>query len=184
MWSPSSGRAAGGRVPALRVTRRGLCLLGAAGLAAVLGGCGWRLRGSSGGYSLGGRLIQVQDQAGRAGLRRAVRQAIEGSGGRYTEAPGEADWVLTLHGSQRSRETASVGADGEVLDYRLTYTLDYSLAEAGGERLVSRQSLEAERTFADPSGGADARRAREDELAAELRAEVVRLLMLRLQALD
>ena len=77
MWSPSSGPAAGGRVPALRVTRRGLCLLAAAGLAAVLGGCGWRLRGSSGGYSLGGRLIQVRDQAGRAGLRRAVRQAID-----------------------------------------------------------------------------------------------------------
>ncbi len=152
-------------------------------LAAVLGGCGWRLRGSSGGISLGGRLIQVRNRTGSAALRRAVRQAIEGSGGRYTEASGEADWVLTLHGSERSRETASVDADGEVLDYRLTYVLDYSLAEAEGERLIARQSLEAERTFVDPAGGADARRAREDELAAELRAEVVRLLMLRLQTL-
>ncbi len=154
-----------------------------AGLALALSACGWQLRGAPGGVSLDEQRIQVVDEAGSSALRREVRRAIQGAGGQYTESAAEADWVLTLHGRGSSRETASVGADGDVLDYRLTYSIDYSVADADGETRIQRTSLDAQRTFADPAGGADERRARESELEDELRADAVRLLMLRLQAL-
>ncbi|MFW6380174.1 MAG: LPS assembly lipoprotein LptE [Halorhodospira sp.] len=164
--------------------RAALALLGGGLLAAVATGCGWRLRGAPGGASLEGRALQVRDQAGSPELRRAVRRGIEGAGGREVEDLAAADWVLTLHGHGRSRRKGQVGTDGEVVDYELTYTVTYSVASHEGETLLRRQSLEAQRTFAEPAGGADARRAREEELEAELRAEAVRLMMLRLQTLD
>ncbi|MBK5936686.1 MAG: LPS assembly lipoprotein LptE [Halorhodospira halophila] len=158
-------------------------LLGVAVLALALSACGWQLRGAPGGISLDDRVIQVVDEAGSSELRREVRRAIEGGGGQYTESAAGAEWVLTLHGRGSSRDTASVGAGGDVLDYRLTYTIDYSVVDAEGETRIQRTSLDAQRTFADPDGGADERRAREAELEEELRADAVRLLMLRLQAL-
>lgn len=151
-------------------------------LALALSACGWQLRGTGGAVSLDDRAIHLIDEAGSAELRREVRAAVEGGGGTVADAAAEADWVLTLHGRGTSRETASVGADGEVRDYRLTYTLQYSLADGAGETLLPRQSLDAERTFAAPDS-TDARRAREAELESELRADAVRLMMLRLQAL-
>ncbi|WP_041595180.1 LPS assembly lipoprotein LptE [Halorhodospira halophila] len=152
-------------------------------LALALSACGWQLRGAPGGISLDGQVIQVVDEAGSSELRREVRRGIQGAGGQYTEGAADADWVLTLHGRGSSRDTASVGADGDVQDYRLTYTIDYSVAGGDGETRIQRTSLDAQRTFADPAGGADERRAREAELEEELRADAVRLLMLRLQAL-
>ncbi len=167
--------------PRWRAAARGLAVAGVLVLALGIAACGWQLRGAEGGISLDGRVIQVVDNAGSADLRRAVRRGIEQAGGRYTEDPDEADWVLTLHGRGTERETGAVGAGGDAEDYRLTYRVDYSLGEPVGEELLGRQSIEAERRFAEPEGGADARRAREEQLEDELRMDAVRLLMLRLQ---
>ncbi|MBK1725485.1 LPS assembly lipoprotein LptE [Halorhodospira neutriphila] len=152
-------------------------------LAGALSACGWQLRGGSGGLSLDGQAVQVVDEAGSAALRRAVRSGVEGAGGRLASGPEAADLVLTLHGQGSSREAVSVGVSEGEREYRLRYRIDYSVREPGGEALIARETAGAERRFTDPAGGADQRRSREAELAAELRDEAVQMLMLRLQAL-
>ncbi|WP_200192000.1 LPS assembly lipoprotein LptE [Halorhodospira abdelmalekii] len=145
--------------------------------------CGWQLRGSGAGASLDGQGVYLADEVGSASLYSEARRAIELAGGRYVSSRGEADWVLTLHDQERERETGAVGVGGDAQDYRLYYRIDYSVSAVDGERRLSRQRFESSRTFAEPAGGADARRQREDELEEELRRDALRMILLRIQAL-
>ena len=151
-------------------------------LAAALAACGWQLRGA-GGASLDGRAVQVVDRAGSADLMVEVRRGVESAGGRYVESVAAADLVLVLHGEGDSREVLSVGTDGEIREYELRYRLEYSVQQPDGEQLVGRQSLRTNRAYPYDPAAAEAGRALERELLAELRADAVRPMMFRLQVL-
>ncbi len=151
-------------------------------LALAISGCGWQLRGASGTTSLDGQAVQVANETGSAALGEEVREAVTSAGGHYSEGGSKADWVLTLYDQRMESETAAVGADGEVQDYRLTYTLEYGLEGAEGGARVERDSVAVERSLPAP-GNPNERQAREQALKTELRTDAVRLMMLRLQAL-
>lgn len=149
----------------------------------MLSACGWQLRGSSAGLSLEGQGIYVVDSIGNSGLRRAMRQGIQGADGRQVESRERADLILTLHSSRSEREIGSVDMGGEIQDYRLTYSVKYSVEDDAGNLLVESQSANARRTFAEMGGGADQRQTREDDVEQELMGDVARMILLRLQSL-
>ncbi|MCG5548098.1 LPS assembly lipoprotein LptE [Halorhodospira halochloris] len=165
-----------------RVYFRG-ALLAVVLLGLVVSACGWQLRGSPGGISLAGQGLYVIDDIGSSDLRRAVRRGIEGAGGRQVESRNEADLVVILHTRSSDRETAAVGVGGDAEEYRLEYRVSYSVEDSAGDVLIDRQAANAMRTFAEVEGGADQRRRREDDIEEELRDEVARMIMLRLQVI-
>lgn len=149
-------------------------------LVAALTACGWTLRGS-GGASLDGRGVQVVDNAGSSALRRSVERSVEGAGGRVVDQAREDDLVITLYGEGDSQRTLSVGSDGEVTENEVTYNFQYSVSDARGETVLSRQRMQSSRAY--PKDNPEQARRRRQELVEELREDAVRLMLLRVQIL-
>lgn len=100
----------------------------------LLQGCGFHLRGVV-------QLPEIMNATWVSGsgvssdLLDAAKESVRNSNGGIAASASVATAVLELSGEQFSRRVATVGSDGKVSEYQLSYQLGWKLRQTGGEVL-------------------------------------------------
>lgn len=117
-------------------------------LAALLGACGFQLRGS---YALPFDTLYV-GIAETSELHAQIRRAIEaGSATRVVPTAREADAALTVLLDQPQKNVLSLDASGRVREFQLVRTFSFRLADARGATMIEPSQIVIRRdiTFSD-----------------------------------
>jgi LPS-assembly lipoprotein len=129
--------------------RRVLRLLWALPLsAAVLPGCGFRLRGS---VEIPAELspIYIEAPAGSP-VRRALEDQLRGGSVQMTGIRADAKLILRILSERRASRVAAVDARGKRLAYELRYLVRFDAVDPQGEEKVPPLNLDLVRTFDNP----------------------------------
>ena len=145
----------------------------------LLGACGFHLRGSE------TSRVQLPPTylAGTPGpLQRAVRHYLNVSGVSVVEVRKDAQLVINLIGEDVQRRVLSVGSTGKVEEYEVHYGATYALTRGNGESLIPAETLGQQRSYSFNEANVLAKDAEQDRLVQDMRRDVVRQMMLRVQS--
>lgn len=128
--------------------------------AALLGGCGFHLRGNQV-LSAGADNLYV---SGNSLLRREIEVFLEGSDTKVLSSADGADVLLSVSGERYERRVLSVDPDsGKAREFQLAYSVNLNARSPDGEVLLPPQSVSLLRDFVFD----------EDQLLGKSREEVV-----------
>jgi LPS-assembly lipoprotein len=151
----------------------------------LLSGCGFKLRGA---YQLPAAMQQTYIDATsvNAGLVRDLSIALRASNIELLDAPRSDAAQLKLFKETRSKRVVSVDSRGRAREYTLSYAVSFTLAgqQPGSDDVfrIEQQNLQIERDFLfDPEDVLGNARG-ESQLYEEMRQDLVRLILLRLQS--
>ena len=154
----------------------------AAGLAAVLSGCGFQLRGSGGSYTMPFHSIYVgfpDNSALGTELKRNLRAGDVVIADKAEGA--EAQFVVL--GENRGKSILSLNSLGRVREYLLTYTLSFSVRDPKGVELLAPAEISLRRNMAFDETQVLAKESEEALLYRDMSADLVQQIMRRLAAL-
>ncbi len=146
----------------------------------LMAACGFQLRGA---YQLPQAMSSTYiESASQSELVTELARSLQNSGIEVLSQPVETAAILKLHNEQKSRRVVSVDARGRAREYTLIYALRFSVKNASAGFSLDDQTLSIERDFLfDPEDVLGNSRG-QDELYADMRQDLVRLVMLRLQS--
>lgn len=153
-------------------------ILLAAGMAVLLGACGFHLRGS-GEAKLAFNELDVQARDEHGDTVRELTRVLEGSGVKVH--PG-APYKLVLVDEQQTQRVASRTGAARSAEYQATTQLEYQLRTANDLVLLDN-TLETSRTYVHDNNNVISSSLEQDQLQREMRSELIRQLLLRLQSL-
>jgi LPS-assembly lipoprotein len=150
-------------------------------LVLLLSGCGFALRGSA---ELPAQMqpLYLESLAGDSDMLREVRRTLQNNRVQLVTEPGEG-FALGIGNEERSERVVSVNVNARAGEYELTLSLPWQLRQgatvvAGPERLsISRAYL------ADPNN-AVAKSQEGEQILREMRQDLSRQLLRRLQAVQ
>jgi len=146
---------------------------------ALLSACGFHLRGSV------TERVQLPPTflAGQAGpLQREVRHYLTISEAPLVEEQKDAQLVIRLIGEDIQRRVLSVGATGKVQEYEVHYAATYAVERAGGEVIIPQEILDQQRSYTFNEAEVLAKDVEQERLVQDMRRDVVRQMMRRLQS--
>jgi LPS-assembly lipoprotein len=148
-------------------------------LPLLLTACGFQLRGANI-LPPGKNSIYL---VASGNLREQVSIFLEGSDTRLVKDRGSADVVLTLANPRFNRRVLSVDPDtGKEREFELSYTLDMNAREAGGENLISPQSVTLLRDYVFDRTALIGAGQEESVLRREMMRDAVQQVLSRLRA--
>jgi len=155
----------------------------AAGLAAVLSGCGFQLRGSGDSYTLPFHSIYIgfpETSALGTELKRNLR-----AGDRIVIADKaeNAEVMFVVQGEQQGRQILSLNSLGRVREYLLTYTLTFAVRDKAGRELLPSTQISLRRNMPYDESQALAKENEAALLYRDMQADIVQQIMRRLAAI-
>lgn len=142
-------------------------------------GCGFHLRGTE----TSRVQLPATYLAGPAGpLQREVRHYLTVSEVPVMEEQKDAKLVIDLIGEDVQRRVLSVGSTGKVEEYEVHYGATYSVERGSGESLIPRETLGQQRSYSFNEADVLAKDVEQERLVQDMRRDVVRQMMLRLQS--
>jgi LPS-assembly lipoprotein len=157
-------------------------LLLVAVLLALLSACGWQLRGATMG-SLEGRAVMLRMEANLPEIERDLRRGLQGLNAELVETAEAADAVLIVMGEESRRRALAVDRDAQVQEYEIEYGVRIRLEDAEGESLAEPELISRSRGYRYEAADLLATQAREESVREEMRRDVVRVVLMRAQAL-
>ena len=162
--------------------RSALALLSQAGLASLLlGGCGFKLRGSQ---NFSFSTLAVMPNPGGAlavELRRSLGDSVR------VLAPDEpldkAQVVLDILQEQREKTVVGVSSSGQVREFQLRIRLKFRVRNAAGDELTPETELTQTRDMSFSETAVLAKEAEEVLLYRDMQSDLVQQLMRRLEAI-
>ena len=150
-------------------------------VAALLSGCGFRLRGS---IDLPPELTEVALEGTRPNgeLGIALRNGFARVGGQVVDSAASANSVLVITQDSSSRRVLSVDSTGQANEYELAYTLGFRLDDPDGTNRVVQQSINLRRQYRFDPNLTLAKADQEARLVREMRQDAVRQMLRRLKA--
>lgn len=147
--------------------------------AALLGGCGFHLRG---GLDLPENIRTVQVMAPQA-LRNDILALLESGGIEASTSSAEADASITVTSERFSRRVLSVDpTTGKEREFELAYTVDFGVIRRDGTQVIDSGTVNLLRDYVfDPQAVIGTSR-EEDVLRDEMRRDAARQLMRRVEA--
>ena len=155
-------------------------LLPAACCLLLLSGCGFHLRGTE-----TSRVhLPPTYLAGPAGpLQQEVRHFLTVSEVSVVEEQKDAQLVINLIGEDIQRRVLSVGSTGKVEEYEVHYGATYAVEHGGsGESLIPKETIGQQRSYSFNQADVLAKDVEQERLVQDMRRDVVRQMMLRLQS--
>jgi len=144
----------------------------------LLNGCGFHLRGSVNPVHLPPTFV-----AGPAGpLQQEVLRYLAISKVLVVEDQKEAQLTIHLLNENVQRRVLSVGSNGKVQEYEVRYQATYSAVRSDGQVVIAPETLEQMRSYTYDQSAALAKDTEQDRLVQDMRRDVVRRMMRRLQA--
>jgi LPS-assembly lipoprotein len=153
-------------------------LLLAAAASALLGACGFQLRGAA---HLPFSTLYVQG-SGNTPLGQELRRALKAANVRLEDAPGKAEATLTIMSEIRDRLILSLGGQGRVREYQLRYRLAYQLTDAKSVVITAPTEILIKRDISFNDNEALAKESEEALLYRDMQSDAVQQLLRRLQA--
>jgi LPS-assembly lipoprotein len=155
-------------------------LLAGAGATAVLGGCGFKLRGAQ---TLPVETLflalPVNSPLG-AEITRVVRSSTNA---RVVSDRKEAQAIFELLGEAREREVLSVNAQGRAREYQLRLLTTFRVVDPNGIELIAPTTLTARRDIAFNESELLAKESEEALLYRDMQSDLVRQMVTRLQGM-
>lgn len=156
-----------------------------AGLMAVLllSACGFHLRGE---VKLAPELNKVYLQGGDPydPLVREWTRSLIAAGVTVVEEVKDATAIVQILRNSGERRVLSVRSTGKVQEYELYQTLDFRVRDTAGRELLDVQHLELARDYLFDPNDVLGKASEEETLRRDMRRDLVRLAMLRLEALS
>lgn len=148
----------------------------------ALSACGFHLRGQ---VQLAPQLSKVYIEGGNPydPLVRDLTRALTGAGAAVVEDPQSATAVLQILNNSGDRRVLSVRSTGKVQEYELYQTFTFRVRDAAGKELLAAQPLELTREYLFDVNDVLSTSNEEESLRRDMRRDLVRLAMLRLEAL-
>ena len=151
----------------------------AAACLLLLSACGFHLRGTE------TSRVQLPPTYldGAAGpLQQEVRHYLSISGVSVVAEQKDAQLLIRLIGEDVQRRVLSVGSTGKVEEYEVRYTASYAVERGKGESVIPKESLSEQRSYSFNEADVLAKDAEQERLVQDMRRDVVRRMMLRLQS--
>lgn len=150
-------------------------------LALLGAGCGFRLRSD---FSVPPEMaVTYVDGDARSELVIGLKRALRASEVEITETLDQATAVLRVFGERSGRRVLSVSSGGAVSEYEVYYAVSFQVAYPNSERPAQEaQALRLTRDYVFDAAGVLSASEEEQTLRAEMRRDLVRLIMVRLQA--
>lgn len=151
-------------------------------LLLALTACGFHLRGE---VQLASQLNRIHIQGGDRydPLIRELTRALTAAGASVVAEPQAATAVLQVLTNSGSRRVLSVRATGKVQEYEIYQTFAFRVSDAAGVELLPAQQLELTREYLFDADDVLSKSTEEESLRRDMRRDLVRLAMLRLEAL-
>ena len=117
-------------------------------LAALLGGCGFHLRGAA---EVPQELSPIYVQtAGAFRVGRALRIALRGNDIELAASPAEAAMIIRILQEIQDSRVNAVNSQGKVIARDLIYRVSFDAIDAGGGQLAQRQTITLSREHVNP----------------------------------
>lgn len=152
-------------------------------MALLLTACGFHLRGD---VKLAPELSRIHIQGANPydPLVRDLTRALTSAGAAVVEDPQSATAVLQVLDNSGDRRVLSVRSTGKVQEYELYQTFKFRVRDAAGKELLPAQELELTREYLFDADDVLSKSTEEEALRREMRRDLVRLAMLRLESLS
>ena len=161
-----------------RLTLRVSCVVLA---CALLAGCGFHLRDQAGlPTAMDQTYLQMDDPRGE--LARALRVTLTGNGAQITRERDEATAILSVPMNRLTKQVLSVGTNARAREFELIYVVTFELTGADGKTIMPLQRLELRRDYTFDEQQVLGTTGEEALLRRDLRRDMVRLMLLRLEA--
>ena len=148
----------------------------------ALSACGFHLRGE---VELVPQLAKVYFEGGDPydPLVRDWTRVLTTAGSAVVEQPQDATAIIQILANAGDRRVLSVRATGKVQEYELYQTLQFRVRDAAGLELLAPQQLQVTRDYLFDPNDILGKTGEEESLRRDMRRDLVRLAMLRLEAL-
>ena len=150
--------------------------------AASLSACGFQLRGSSDQYSMPFKSIYLAiDESSALGteLRRNLRA---GDKVNVVADPAKAETRFDVLSENRGKAILSLNSQGRVREYLLTYTLVFTVRDAGGAELLGPTEISLKRALTFNESQVLAKEQEEAYLYRDMQTDLVQQILRRLAA--
>lgn len=152
-------------------------------LLLLLTSCGFQMRGA---YQLPVAMqttyVDASAIAKNSGLSRVLIRRLKASDIKIAESESDNIAVLTLSKEQKTKRIVSVDSRGRAREYTLTYKISFNVKAMNAEFEMIDQEIRIERDFVFDTEDVLGNSREESRLYEEMQADVIRLIMLRLQS--
>ncbi len=144
--------------------------------------CGFHLRGD---VKLAPQLSKVYFQGADIydPMVREWSRSLTSAGSTVVEDMKDATAIIQILKNGGDRRVLSVGSDGKVKEYELYQSLEFRVHDAAGPQLLDAQQLVLTRSYLFDVNDVLGKAGEEESLRHDMRRDLVRLAMLRLEAL-
>ena len=140
----------------------------------LVAGCGFQLRT----WDLTGKFQSVHVSfENSVTLNRELERALETAGINVVADKGLADVVIRLSSERQSRRSVSYTDQARVAQYELTLSLAYLVRDSVGKTLLSRRSIQVERTYRHDQENVVGTAEEEMLIVREMRGELVQRML-------
>jgi LPS-assembly lipoprotein len=147
----------------------------------ALTSCGFHLRGA---YRLPTQMavvfLKAEDNNGE--VVRILKRTLKASNINIVETKEESQAVLSLSQRKQSKRVISVDTQGRVLEYELNYQINFSVKAIDSDFEINEQTIKLQRDFLFDAEDVLGKGREEATLIKDMQQDIVRLIMLRLQA--
>lgn len=150
-------------------------------LLSLVSGCGFHLRGSQG-LDPGVERIHVSGTNNYGDFVRELKLSLEQRDTAVVTDREEAPFSLRVLGENTTRRAVATTSDITVSEYELRMTVEFELLNADGQRLIEPMELVAERIYVFDRQSLAGSSEEEDLLKEEMRRDLVRQLIQRINA--
>ena len=147
-------------------------------LAAVVGGCGFQLRGSA---TVPFQTLYIPDA--RTGVALNLKRNIEaGTNAKVVDDPKTADAILELSAENKEKIILSLSGTGRVSEFRLRYSVRYRVHDGKGNEYVPSSLVQLTRDMTYDDSQILAKEAEEQLLFRDMQSDMVQQIIRRLAA--
>jgi len=160
-----------------------LRLLLAAGLAVLLAGCGFQLRGTAAGSASGfDRPVAIAGLPAYGPMERALREALDAAGATTVEGQEADALVLRISDRRSQRQVLSVDRRNKAVEFELEEALRFSVHTPAGEEVLPPRNLRTLRILFNPEVEVLGRNREEELLREDMRRELAQRVVERMRS--
>ena len=149
-------------------------------LAAVVGGCGFQLRGSA---TVPFQTLYIPDA--RTGVALNLKRNIEaGTTAKVVNDPKNADAILELSSENKEKIILSLSGTGRVSEFRLRYSVRYRVHDGKGNEYVPSSLVQLTRDMTYDDSQILAKEAEEQLLFRDMQSDMVQQVLRRLASAE
>ena len=146
-----------------------------------LSSCGFHLRGD---YKLPSQMASTYIKADdkNSELVRVLARSLKTSNVNVVATQQQAQSILTIANEKQEKRVLSVDTQGRAREYEISYQIDLNVSAVESDFSIAEQTLKLQRDFLFDTEDVLGKSREEDTLIKDMQQDMVRLIMLRLQA--